>query len=327
MFMIRPTALLLLCLCASAACGQDGLLHRVDSVAARLYYRTKTDTAFIRRVDSRWIVKLRTNVSGADIDTHGMMDGTAYESELHSDMKSTLSMSVAYRGLALGLSLNPAHLRGRDNDIELNLSSYGNRMGGEVVFHSARTFAGTVSRDGVESTVERGLVSQTMLSMNGYYVFNHRRFSYPAALSQTYRQRRSAGSWMLAASLWGGSIETGGSEAFGDKLLGLHMAQVGIGGGYGHNFVVGRRWLFHISALPTFIVYSRNRMETDGESRRMDYHFPEVIITSRGAIVYHFSRCFTGMSMVASFLNIGDPDKLEISDTKWRGRLFFGVAF
>lgn len=323
--MTRLAAILILCLWAMTTYGQDRLLHRVDSMAARLYYRAKTDTAYITRPDSRWIVKLRSNASRADIETHGTMNGIAYASELHSAMKATFSISLSYRGLALGVSLNPAHLHGRNNDMELNLSSYGNRLGGEIVYQSTKTFAGKVTKGNVVSKVESGLVSQTMLSANGYYAFNHRRFSYPAALSQTYRQRRSAGSWMLAASFWGGSIKTGGSEAFGSQPLDLHIQLVGIGGGYGHNFVVGNRWLFHISALPTFIVYSRNRMETDSEARRMDYHFPEVIITSRGAVVYHFKRYFTGMSMVASFLNIGDPDKLEISNAKWRGRLFFGV--
>ncbi len=311
--------------CSCTAMGQSRLLHRIDSVAGRMYYRAKVDTAYIRRPEGRWIVKLRANVSGAQIETEGTMDGVSYKTELQSALRETFSVGVAYRGLSLGLSLNPAHLTGRDNDMELNVSSYGNKVGGEIVLHSSKTFSGTVTRDGLENDVGVGLVRHTILSANGYYVFNHRRFSYPAALSQSYRQRRSAGSWMLGLSLWGGVVSADRSEALMSQPFDIHLAQIAIGGGYGHNFVAGRRWLFHISALPTFVVYGRNRMETDGASRKIDYSFPEVIITSRAAIIYHFPRCFTGLSMVASIMSMGTPDKMEFADSKWRGRLFFGV--
>ena len=310
---------------AFPAMGQSRLLHRIDSVAGRMYHRAKVDTAYIRRPEGRWIVKLRANVSGAQIETDGTMDGVSYNTELRSALRETFSVSVAYRGLSLGLSLNPAHITGRDNDMELNFSSYGNKVGGEIVLHSSKTFSGTVTRDGIENDVPTGLVRQSILSANGYYVFNNRRFSYPAALSQSYRQRRSAGSWMLGLSLWGGVVSVARSEALTSQPFDISLAQIAIGGGYGHNFVVDRRWLFHISALPTFVAYGHNRMETDGTSRKIDYSFPEVIITSRAAIIYHFPRCFTGLSMVASIMSMGTPDKMEFADSKWRGRLFFGI--
>lgn len=39
-----------------------------------------------------------------------------------------------------------------------------------------------------------------VLNLTGYYTFNHRRFSYPAAFTQSYIQRRSAGSWLAGIS-------------------------------------------------------------------------------------------------------------------------------
>lgn len=321
----KASALLLLAwIYVCSVYGQDNLIQRIDSMAERMYYRTKVDTNYIKRPDSRWIVKMRANVSGAEIETHGIIDGSQYESVLRSSVKETLSLSLAYRGLALGFSFNPAHLHGKNNDMELNLSSYGNRIGGEIVYHSAKTFSGTVSKEGVESTISSGLVEQLILSVNGYYAFNHRRFSYPAALSQSYYQLRSAGSWLLGFSFWGGSIKVGRSEALDNKPLNMRMTQLGIGGGYGYNFVAGHRWLFHLSALSAFVVYGHNSMETGDVSRKMSYHFPEVIITGRGAVIYRFSNCFTGVSMVTHILNIGTPEKMQFIDSKWRARLFFG---
>lgn len=307
------------------AYGQGDLINRIDSITTKLYYRTKVDTNYITRPDSKWIVKLRANLSGAEIATQGMLDEVQYKSVLNSAEKETFSISVAYRGLGLGLSVNPAHLHGKDNDLEFNLSSYSNKIGGEVTFHSAKTFSGTVTMDDVENYVGCGLVSHTILSANGYYVFNHRRFSYPAALSQSYHQLRSAGSWMLGLSFWGGSIKVEQSEALNNQSFNLYLTQIGIGGGYGYNLVVRRHWLFHLSALSAFVVYGHNRMESGNVNRKINYNFPEVIITGRGAIIYNFSRYFTGISMITSILNIGASDKAQFVDSKWRGRLFFGI--
>ena len=57
----------------------------------------------------------------------------------------------------------------------------------------------------------------------------------------------------------------------------------------------------------------------------LHYHFPEVIITSRGSIVRQWGNKFAGMSMVFNFTNIGNKDRLEVQNIKWRARLFFGL--
>ena len=59
-----------------------------------------------------------------------------------------------------------------------------------------------------EKSMESGDVAMKMLNVVGYYIFNHRRFSYSAAFTQSYIQRRSAGSWLAGFSYQGGSIET-----------------------------------------------------------------------------------------------------------------------
>ena len=43
-------------------------------------------------------------------------------------------MAVAYRGLGLGLSVNPAKLAGKNQDYEFNLNYYSNRYGLDVVY-------------------------------------------------------------------------------------------------------------------------------------------------------------------------------------------------
>ena len=57
----------------------------------------------------------------------------------------------------------------------------------------------------------------------------------------------------------------------------------------------------------------------------LSYHFPEVIITGRGAVVRQWSKTFLGLTMVYNFTNIGDKDDFTVYNTKWRIRTFFGL--
>ena len=114
------------------------------------------------------------------------------------------------------------------------------------------------------------------------------------------------------------------AETNSEYVSKLKVTNIGIGGGYGYNWVPGRNWLLHISALPTFIVYSNTSLKVNDERIPLNYHFPEVIITARGAIVRQFGRVFVGTTLVYNFTSIGNPDKLAIYNSKWRARLIVG---
>ena len=103
------------------------------------------------------------------------------------------------------------------------------------------------------------------------------------------------------------------------------MTNIGIGAGYAYNFVPGKGWLLHISALPTFIVYSHTSARLNDVKVPLHYNFPEVIITGRGAIVHQIKKVFYGLSMVYNFTNIGSEETLTVHNQKWRLRAFFGI--
>ena len=54
----------------------DRQLFRGDSLLAANYYKIKYDTAYISRPNARWTIKLRGNLSGADLETTAKTDGT-----------------------------------------------------------------------------------------------------------------------------------------------------------------------------------------------------------------------------------------------------------
>ena len=308
-------------LAISGEADAQGILQRADSMLTVNYRKGDVDTAYIVRPATKWTVRARMNVSGAKIEAEGIDQGQHFKAEMQANRKATLSLGVSYLGLSLSASLNPAKLMGKYRDYELNFNSYGRRFGFDIIYQDAKNFTGWHDHDGMERiTLPDGLLSVKTLNLNAFYVFNSRRFSYPAAFSQNYIQRRSAGSFLLAASGQGqhATLEW-------DQEMQLKMTNISLGAGYGYNYVPSHGWLLHISALPTFIVYSNTSM-TFGDTRvPLHYHFPEAIITGRGAVVRQWGNKFLGMSMLFNFTNIGHEESLAIHNIKWRVRTFFGL--
>ena len=303
----------------------QSIFQRMDSMLTVRYRKGDIDTAYITRPQTKWTLTARYNVSGAEIESEGIEEGRHFKSEMKADYKSTLSVGVSYLGFTLSMALNPAKLMGKYHDYEFNFNSYGRRFGFDIIYQDAKNFTGWNETEGMERvTLPADLLSVKTLNVNAYYAFNSRRFSYPAAFSQSYIQRRSAGSFLLAASGMGqrGTVH---GERLDMQEMTFKMTNIGLGAGYGYNYVPHRGWLLHISGLPTFIVYSNTSMTFDDTKVSLKYHFPEVIITGRGAAVYQWRNKFAGVSMVYNFTNIGHEESLTVHNSKWRLRTFFGL--
>jgi hypothetical protein len=363
----RLPVLYLLAVIAFHQNSAQSLLNRADSILAARYYRnTGIDTAYISRPATKWTLTARLNVSGATIEAKGIDNGNHFNSKMEANSKATLSLGLSYLGFSLNASLNPAKLMGKYSDYELNFNSYGRRFGFDVIYQDAKNFSGWHDHEGMgRITLPDGLLSVKTLNLNAFYVFNSRRFSYPAAFSQSFIQRRSAGSFLLAASAMGQRAALDWQQP-----MKLKMTNIALGAGYAFNFVPKTRrsstqtlssstqthpspsvtsysssptsfnsstqthpsqlptfngWLFHISALPTFIVYSNTSMTFGDDRIPLHYHFPEVVITGRGAVLRQWGNKFLGLSMVYNFTNIGNDESLALHNTKWRVRTFFGL--
>lgn len=310
----------------------DRQLFRGDSLLAANYHKVKYDTAYIGRPDARWTIKYRGNLSGADMRTTSVTDGVENRSRVTADCRGTLSMAVAYRGLGLGVAVNPAKFAGKCKDFEYNLNSYSNRYGFDVVFLSSKTYHGYKASDAERIDIRKGQISQNALNLNFYYAFNYRRFSFPAAFSQSYIQKRSAGSWMIGASFDGSKTEL--------NDMTIRLNEFAVGAGYAYNLVIARHWLCHLSALPTMTIYSHDYTKTltsaDEDNapsatstvrHDMKYNFPSAIITGRAAAVYSWRNKFAGATAVYNYSVAGNEDHLQVRRNKWRVRMFFGFRF
>jgi hypothetical protein len=300
----------------------------MDSVLAARYYKIPYDTNYVVRPQGRLTLKVRMNQTGNSIHAKGTVNGLYSKADLSTSHKTTFSLAAVYRGIGVGFAVNPAKWKGIYKDYEFNLNYYSNRLSLDLSYQRSESLAGDIKGDRGEQHLLDEDLKMKVLNMVGYYAFNHRRFSFPAAFTQSYIQRRSAGSWLAGISYQGGSIETT------DKLkernpnapdVRIYLGHVGIGGGYGYNWVLGKKWLLHFSMLPTFVVYNRNNMTVNGVRKKAKHMRFNMIFNERVAVVRNLSpRYFIGATLVMNN-SIFDDDVVVVNQNKWRARAFFGM--
>jgi hypothetical protein len=305
------------------------LKAKVDSVLSSRYYKTPYDTNYVVRPEGTVTLKLRLNQTGNDFHAKGTVNGIYSKADLSTSHKTTISIAASYRGLSAAVALNPAKMSGTYKDYEFNLNYYSSRISLDFSYQRSESLTGDVYReDRGEQPMESGDLTLKVVNFAGYYAFNHRHFSYPAAFNQSYIQRRSAGSWLAGISYQGGIIETRDELKARNPnapTVSIDVGHVGIGGGYAYNWVLGQKWLIHFSLLPTFVVYNRNKMTVNGERKEARHMRFNMIFNERAAIVYNFSpRYFAGATLVMNN-SVFDDDVVVINQNKWRARAFIGL--
>ena len=301
---------------------------RLDSALAARYYRTPYDTNFVIRPEGKLTLKLRLNQTGNDFHAKGTVNGFYSEADLKTSHKTTMSIGASYRGISAAVAINPAKMKGLYKDYEFNLNYYSSRLSLDFSYQRSETLAGDFTGDRGDLRLESGEALLKVLNIAGYYTFNHRRFSYPAAFTQSYIQRRSAGSWLAGISYQGGSIKTTDDlKARNPNApdVRIYIGHVGIGGGYGYNWVPSRKWLLHLSVLPTVVVYNRNNMTVNGERKEAQHMRLNMLFNERAAVVYNFSpRYFVSLTAVVNN-SVFKDDNVTVNQNKWRARASFGM--
>lgn len=312
---------------ADSAIKANRVGERLDSLIDAKQAKSNFDTDYISRPKEKWTLKARGNLFGAHIGTKLHDDGVKSITSLTADMKTTISFAASYRGITLGLGVNPAKLFKKNSDYELNFNQYGPRFGFDVTLLSANSYKGTTRVGDNEFNVPKGLVHQRAFTTSVYYSFNHRRFSYAAAFSQSYDQLRSAGSLLAGISFLAMRTKGDANEDIGMQKFRIYMGHVGIGAGYAYNYVIDRRWLIHASFLPTVVVINRSNITINGEKEKMPYYFPSLFNTGHFAVIHYFKNYFAGVTAVVNASIIGRSDHQQMTYVKWRARTVFGIRF
>ena len=301
---------------------------KVDSVLAERYYKTPYDTNYVVRPEGKLTLKVRINQTGNDFHAKGTVNDIYSKADLSTNHKTTFSVAAIYRGIGIGMAVNPAKWKGIYKDYEFNLNYYSNRLSLDFSYQRSESLAGDIYRDDNLQQMQSGDITMKVANLAGYYTFNHRRFSFPAAFTQSFIQQRSAGSWLAGISYQGGSLKT--SSGLKERNpnapeVSIEIGHIGIGGGYGYNWVLGKKWLLHFSMLPTFVVYNRNKFTVNDERKHAKRMRFNMLFNERVAIVHNFSsRYFAGATLVMNN-SVFDDNMVVVNQNKWRARAFFGM--
>ena len=310
---------------------KPGLGKRINNKLSKKYFTTKYDTNYVARPKEKWLLRLLGNQTGNYIHAKGTVHDIYSKYDLHTKTNYTMGLEVNYCDIAATFSINPAKIGGDYNDYEFNFEYHGQMISFDINYLRATSLTGDIKLGNMDHLDEEGL-RMNVVNASAYYIFNHRKFSYPAALYQNYYQLRSAGSWLAGLSVQTGSIKTTDELKARSPLapeVHLTFANVAIGGGYGYNLVLGKRsqWLLHFSALPSFVVYKHNRLTVNGEEMKDHGLCFNMLFNERVAVVYHFTPRFNAGASLIMSNSIYNNDNIKINQNKWLARAFFGVRF
>ena len=260
-----------LCLCCQAA-AQDKptgffrkLGAKIDSMSI-----SGLDRRYIEAPEKPWqiIAKGNINQTFLSMNTSGSILGLECTAKPHlkTEPARYVGLWAGYRGYGLGYTVNVGNEKGS----YLTLGATGGAYGLNIRIHSFEndTPDFDLNSDAIpdESKDEWGkvqLISPIKVHttfIDGYYLFNGKRFSYAAAYDQSVIQKRSAGSLMAGAMYYYGHInyatDTNGDLIYTMQGLGrIKLWQGSVGVGYAYNWVPARGLLVNVMAMPmlTFV--------------------------------------------------------------------------
>jgi hypothetical protein len=240
--------------------------------------KAKVDQHYIEVPEKPWRVILRYKSNGIAVNYDQKLDFP--ETNEHSEWKlsfeppmaSSVGFWVGYRGTGLSYYYSLNKNAGR----YFSLSSTGAKYGlafrlrrfnvTKATFGAVDFVNGQKSGEYEQSGNMPSPVWIRSAYLNGYYVFNGRRYSQDAAYNQSVIQRRSAGSFLLGATWYQSSFDYSDMKNCSFMILGrgihrIKVHQANIGFGYGYNFVPFRGLVINAMTMPTLSVYNRVKIE------------------------------------------------------------------
>ena len=236
--------------------------------------RRKVDPSFIEVPDKPWRIILREKENAVYVDYNsyferqGTNESMDWRMSFEPPVASSVGFWVGYRGTGISFSKSLTKNAGRYFSVSSTGAKYGfnfrlRRFSTSDVSLSSTSYEdGKVVDEYNQDTLMYAPVWIRSVYVNGYYVFNGRRYSQAAAYNQSVIQRRSAGSFLLGATWYQSSFDYSNRDNVLYMLLSqntgrikVHQANIGIG--YGYNFVPFRGLVINAMAMPTISLYNR----------------------------------------------------------------------
>lgn len=330
--------------------------HRVGSVFTRFFREfNNTDSTYIEPQHYNYTVMLQNTNT---YEQYSLYSKEGQRISFAPDPTFRLGPYLGWRWIFLGYTLDLKHINASSehtNKKEFDLSLYSSMLGIDLFwrqtgndYHISRMDLGDHINTSPMKKVPFDGLKSSIKGFNLYYIFNHRRFSYPAAYSQSTVQRRSAGSMLLGIGYTQHTLEVDwdklstlvheklgneSGETVPDIDVNLAFSKVeysdiSVSCGYAYNWVFAKNWLFNASAS-VGIAYNQSKSDTEHNSFGFkDFSFKNFNLDGIGrfGIVWNNTKWYVGASSIIHSYNY-KKEQFSTNNSFGSLNIYVGVNF
>lgn len=371
--MMKKIIVLFVSFMVCSAVSAENFINGISSVVKKM---NTVDSSYILPKQHDWKVQMNYNVSQ---EYYNIRTDDGLKINLRTHTTNRLGPSIGYKMISgnLGFNLN-ANQNSTTEKWEWNANIFSPMFSLDLYY---RNSAGDFVIRNVESQlkpevkkffdaasplldkIEWDMIETETYGGNIMYVFNHRKFSYPAAMTSSAVQLRSAGSplagfgythhaminnyvnalqvlqWVYRNTKELPNIDIDIAEHH--LCDNIHFNDYTLWGGYAYNWVPVRNMLVSASATlglayktqkgsneNTYIYRGVNVFEPIGNKIRIDNDMFDMNFAGKASIQYNNSRFFFGTRFMYNYFGYNHGDKeLRIDDNYWSLRLYVGLRF
>lgn len=285
------------------------------------------DTNYIEPQHYNYTIMMQ---STSTYEIYSLKGSNGQELTFAPDVIMKVGPYFGWRWLFLGYTFDLRNISfgGNKQKQSLDLSIYSSQIGIDLFYR--RTGSDYKIRDvrmgdNVDVTKLDGMpfngLSVGISGFDMYYIFNHNRFSYPAAFSQSTCQKISCGSWIAGIGYTKNSLDLDYDklqEVVEDNVIPAHTVEidsglmfksvqyydVNVSCGYAYNWVFAKNWLFCASGALS-LAYKHSHGDMYEKEEAFGFSFDNVNLDGIGrfGLVYNNTRWYTGMSAIVRSYN------------------------
>lgn len=277
--MRRLLLLIIFSMTASWACAQPDSLPEKKNFFKKVYNGVAAVVREFNNVDTSYIEPQKYKFTTTLMSTYTYemyrIKGKSGQSVVFSpEARVKIGPYIGWSLLFWGYTIDLAYISANKKK-ELDFSIYSSMLGVDFFRrnsgHDYRIRSWNLGDD-LRTDTLGGIpfdgLNVSITGLNGYYILNHRKFSYPAAFSQSTCQRRSAGSLILGAGYTRHSLDLDYAklqnalttsmpdvtERLDSSLLfsKIRYTDISASVGYGYNWVFSRNWLLSACLSASF---------------------------------------------------------------------------
>lgn len=306
--------------------------HRVGAVFTGFFREfNNIDSSYIEPQHYNYTVMLQNTNT---YEQYSLSSKNGQHISFAPDPTFRLGPYLGWRWVFLGYTLDLKHINASSkhtNKKELDLSLYSSMLGIDLFWRQtgndyhvkSMTLGDNIDTSPMKKVPFDGFKS-SIKGFNLYYIFNHRKFSYPAAYSQSTVQRKSAGSMLLGIGYTRHTLEVDWDK-FGNlvsekldlkKEEGAQVdssltfskvkySDISVSCGYAYNWVFAKNWLLNAS-LSMGVAYNQSKSDTEHNHFDFkDFSFKNFNIDGIGrfGIVWNNTKWYVGASTIIHSYN------------------------